>query len=79
VALVVLFESCNPMKSHKIATYGENIFQWNDDEVLFVLDQHALLDFYSVSSLKLQSADRHVAPLRHSFPIPSQAVFVLSP
>jgi hypothetical protein len=27
-------------------------FQWNDDEVRFVLDQHAELDFYSASSLK---------------------------
>jgi hypothetical protein len=27
-------------------------FQWNDDEVRFVLDQHTELDFYSASSLK---------------------------
>jgi len=42
--------------------HGENklIFQWDDDEVRFVLDQHAELDFYSASSLKQQSADRHV-------------------
>jgi hypothetical protein len=26
-------------------------FQWDDDEVIFVLDQHVLLDFYSASSL----------------------------
>jgi hypothetical protein len=31
----------------------------------FVLDQHAELDFYSASSLKQQSAGRHVAPLGH--------------
>jgi hypothetical protein len=30
------------------------------------------LDFYSVSSLKQQSADRHVAPLGHIILIPSQ-------
>ena len=30
-------------------------FQWDDDEVRFVLDQHAL-DFYSASSMQLQSA-----------------------
>jgi hypothetical protein len=35
-------------------------FQWDDDEVRFVLDQHAELDFYSASSLKQQSAGRHV-------------------
>jgi hypothetical protein len=32
-------------------------FQWDDDEVRFVLDQHAKLDFYIASSLKQQSAD----------------------
>ena len=54
-------------------------FQWDDDEVRFVLDQHAYLDFYSASSLKQQSADKHVAPLRHIILIPSQSVFALSP
>ena len=34
--------------------------QRGDDEVHFVLDQHAELDFYSASSLKQQSAGRHV-------------------
>jgi len=42
-------------------------FQWDDDdEVCFVLDQYAELDFYSARSarsLKQQSADRHVATL----------------
>ena len=45
--------------------YGENklIFNCDDDnEVHFVQDQHAKLDFYSASSLKQQSAGRHVAP-----------------
>jgi hypothetical protein len=35
-------------------------FQWDDDEVRFVLDQHTELDFYSASLLKQQSAGRHV-------------------
>ena len=30
-------------------------FQWDVDEVCFVLDQHAGLDFYSASSVKQQS------------------------
>ena len=30
-------------------------FQWDDDEVRFVLDQHAEYDFYIASSLKQQS------------------------
>jgi hypothetical protein len=42
-------------------------FQWDDDD-----DE---LDFYSVSLLKQQSADRHVAPLGHIILIPSQTVF----
>ena len=50
-------------------------FQWDDDEVRFVLDQHADFDFYSASLLKQQSADRHVAPIL----ILSQPVFALSP
>ena len=29
--------------------------QWNDDDVRFVLEQHAEFDFYSASSLKQQS------------------------
>jgi hypothetical protein len=51
-------------------------FQWNDDGIRFVLDQHAELDFYSASSLKQQSAGRHVAPLGRIFLISSQPVFV---
>jgi hypothetical protein len=35
----------------------------HDDEVRFVLDQHAELDFYSASLLKQKSAGRHVTPL----------------
>jgi hypothetical protein len=49
-------------------------FQWDDDEVHFVQDQHAELDFYSASS---QSADRHVVPLGHIILILSQPVFLL--
>ena len=30
---------------------------WDDNDSRFILDQHALLDFYSASSLKQQSAD----------------------
>ena len=54
-------------------------FQWDDDGVHFVLDQHAWLDFYSASSFKQQSADRHVASLGHIILIPIQPVFALSP
>ena len=50
-------------------------FQWNNDQVHFVQDQH---DFYSASLLKQHSADRHVTPLGHIILIPSQPVFALS-
>jgi hypothetical protein len=45
------------------------------DDVCFVLDQHAKLDFYSASSLKQQSEGKHVTPLGHIIPIPSQPDF----
>ena len=50
-----------------------------DDEVHFVLDQYAMLNFYSVSSLKQQSADRYIAQLGLIILILSQPDFVLSP
>ena len=56
--------------------YGENKLIFN--EARFVLDQHAELDINSASSLKQQSAGRHVAPLGHIILIPSQLVFALS-
>jgi hypothetical protein len=37
------------------------------------------LDFYSASSLKQQSAGKHVAPLGHIILIPSHSLFVLVP
>jgi hypothetical protein len=52
---------------------------WEYVEVHFVLDQHVLLDIYSASSLKQQSADRDVAPLGHIILIPKQPVLALSP
>ena len=39
--------------------------------------QHAEVDFYSASSLKQQSRDRHVAPLEHIILIPSQSLLFL--
>ena len=54
-------------------------FEWDDDEVRFVLHQHAELDFSSASSLKQQSAGKHVAPLGQIILIPGQPVFVLTP
>ena len=53
--------------------------QWDDDDVRFVLGQHVELDLYSASSLKQQSAGRHVTPLQHIILIPRQPVYTLVP
>ena len=71
---------CSLMPIQQLLSWGEQVnFQWDDDEVCFVLDQHAKLDFYSASSLKQQSAGIHVAPLGHIILIPSQPVLPLYP
>jgi hypothetical protein len=50
------------------------------DEVLFVLDQHASLDFFVVLAHWNNSLlVRHFAPLVHIILILSQPVFALSP
>jgi hypothetical protein len=68
-----------PIQQFSAISWREQVnYQWDDDEVRFVLDQHAELDFYSASSLKQQSAGRHVAPLGHIILIPSQPVLTLS-
>jgi len=70
-----------PIRQFSAISWREQVnFQWHDDEIRFVLDQHAELDFHSASSLKQQSAGRHVAPLGHIILIPSQPVllFLLS-
>jgi hypothetical protein len=51
--------------------------RWDDNDVPFAVNQHALLYFYSASSLKQQSSCRHNVSLRHIIPIPSQPVFAL--
>jgi hypothetical protein len=53
-------------------------FHWDNNEVRFVLDQHAELDFNNDSWLKQQSAGKHVTPLGHIFLIPSQPICVPS-
>ena len=54
-------------------------FQWDDNEVRFVLDQHAEFDFHSSSSLKQQSSGRQIAPLGHIILILSLCSFSLMP
>ena len=58
-------------------SWGEQVnIQWDDDEVRFVLDQQAELDFYSDI---YQSMGRHVALHGHLIQIPSQPVFAPFP
>jgi len=40
------------------------------DDIRFVLDDQAYLDFLSVSSLKQEQVNMHVAALGHIIPIP---------
>jgi hypothetical protein len=54
-------------------------FQWTNDEVSFVLEQHPSLNIYGASSLKQQCANIHVASLGHIILIQEQLVFPLSP
>jgi hypothetical protein len=68
------------MSNCSVISWREQVnFQWDDDEVRFVLGQHAELDFYSASTLEQQSAGWHVAPLGHIILIPSQPMFAISP
>jgi hypothetical protein len=50
-----------------------------DNDVYFVLDQHAQLDFYSAGTLKQHSMGSHVASLGHIIMIPNQPVFAFFP
>jgi hypothetical protein len=60
--------------------HDENKVTFNDDnDVRFVLDQHAYLDLYSAGSLKQQSDSSHVAPILHIIPMPSRPVFAPTP
>jgi hypothetical protein len=68
------------MNNFSAISWREQVtFQWDDDEVHFVLDQHTLLDFYSDSPLKKQSVGRNVTPFWHIILIPNQPVFALTP
>jgi hypothetical protein len=52
-----------PIQQFSAISWREQVnFQWDDDEVHFVLDQHIYLDFYSASSLKQQSAWIDMSP-----------------
>jgi hypothetical protein len=45
---------CFSTKHFSAISWWEQVkFQWNDDEIRFVLDQHAELDFYSATASSL--------------------------
>jgi hypothetical protein len=53
-------------------------FQGDDDEVRFVLDQRASVEFYNNSSLEKQCVDSHVLQFGHIIQILSKQIFALS-
>jgi hypothetical protein len=53
--------------------------RWDAIDVCFVLDQHASLDFHVASTLKQQSAGRHVSPLGYWIHYPDSEQTSLSP
>lgn len=50
---------------------------WRKKSYLVQWDESCLVLFYNTSTLKEQSAARHVNPLRYIMPTPSRSVFVL--
>jgi hypothetical protein len=50
----------------------------DDDDICFELIQHVEFDFYSASSLKQQSIERHVSPLEHIILIQSEPIIGLT-
>jgi hypothetical protein len=66
ISYIILIELCRlykyeDMKNMLAISWREQVnVQEDDDQMCFVLDQHAYLDFYSASSLKQQSDDRHI-------------------
>jgi hypothetical protein len=72
---LISISDCCLTPNEQFATISSYI-QWNNNDVRFLLSQHAYLDFYNASSLK--SVGRHFFLLGHIIQIPSQQVFVLS-
>ena len=54
-----------------------DFFRWDDVHIV-LYQQHTWLDFYIASSLKQQSAARHVSPLEHIILIPTQSLATLN-
>ena len=79
IIFVVLMNCIRWYNFSTISWWEQVTFQWDDDDVRFILGQHSYLDFYSDSSLKQQSADRQVAELGQIILIPNQPLFAISP
>jgi hypothetical protein len=65
IATIIMLINANIVILSAISWREQINFQWDYDDIRFVLDQHAELDLYSASSLKQQSMGKHVAPLGH--------------
>ena len=78
----IWWEQVNDYDSYMVRTskwlwqlYGENKLHFDETMTMSTfVEQHTQLKFYSGSSLKQQSTDRHVAPLGYIILIPSQSV-----
>ena len=58
----------------------KSYIQWDHENIHFVLIRpKPQLYIYNASTLKQQSAGRHVAPLRHIILIAGQPVFTVGP
>jgi hypothetical protein len=60
------------MTNFSAISWQEQVTFWWDhnDDVRFIPDQHSVLDIFSASLLKQQSAGWHVVPIGHSILIP---------
>ena len=68
------------MRNFSAISWQEQVaLWWSDDDICFVLEQHAELDFYSASSLKQPPVNILVVLLGHIILIHSQPVFALTP
>jgi hypothetical protein len=76
----VIVAKCQLSNISAISWREQVNFQWDYDEVRFVLDQRSLFDFYRVNSLKQQSADNIYRPTGTHYPDsePTTLLFLLN-
>ena len=74
-----LFLNANSASVQLQCIHGENKLILDERMMRYALYYFAILfEYYSASSLKQQSTDRHVVTLGNIIPVPSQHIFALS-